>query len=100
MSLSNMSDSGALFFTRVSQLEARWDPNFYQSIGAFRKRLKNCAYPIQKLKQSLALVQYGISERATEESVGVPMLRMINLQNDSWDVSDLKFIAMSDEERA
>jgi type I restriction enzyme, S subunit len=45
------------------------------------------------------LVQYGISELATEERVGVPMLRMINLQSDTWDLSDLKYIAMSEKER-
>ena len=44
------------------------------------------------------LVQYGISERATEENVGVPMLRMNNLQADGWDLTDLKYTQLVEED--
>ena len=47
--------------------------------------------------QLATLIQYGISERATEEKVGVPMLRMNNLQADGWDLSDLKYIHLDPE---
>lgn len=43
-------------------------------------------------------VQYGMSSPATSEPVGIPILRMNNLQDDSWDLSDLKYIALSQEE--
>jgi restriction endonuclease S subunit len=43
-------------------------------------------------------VQYGISERATEENIGVPMLRMNNLQADGWDLTDLKYIQLGEED--
>lgn len=46
------------------------------------------------LREIVSLVQYGISELASESSDGVPILRMINLQNDGWDLSDLKYIDM------
>jgi hypothetical protein len=82
-----------------SELQDRWDPNYYRWMAEYRNRMKNCPFPIQPLKQSLARVQYGISERATEEPIGVPMLRMINLQDDTWDLSDLKYIHMTEREK-
>lgn len=92
-------DSSRVFVTKRSRLESRWDPNFYRCMKIFRAKIKGGAFPLEKLDRSLALVQYGISERATEEPVGVPMLRMINLQSDTWDVSDLKYIEMANEEK-
>ena len=65
----------------------------------FVQEVEQCAFPVRTLKQFLALVQYGISERATEEVVGIPMLRMLNLQDGCWDLSDMKYIAMDDHER-
>jgi hypothetical protein len=97
--LSKAVNPSKVFLTGSSRLESRWDPNFYRYMGEFRRRVKGCAFPIEPLKRSLAMVQYGISERATEEPVGVPMLRMINLQDDTWDLSDLKFIKMTDKEK-
>ena len=96
--LSKAVNPAKVFLTDSSCLEARWDPNYYRCMGDFRKRVKSCVFPVEKLRRSLALVQYGISERATEEPVGVPMLRMINLQDDTWDLSDLKYIEMTDKE--
>lgn len=93
--ISNTANSSKVFVTKMSRLEARWDPNFYRCMKVFRERVKECAYPIEKLKHSLALVQYGISERATEEPIGVPMLRMGNLQADAWDLASLKYIQMT-----
>lgn len=92
-------DPAKVFMTSSSRLEDRWDPNYYRCMADFRKRLKKCAFPIERLKRSLAYAQYGISERATDEPVGVPMLRMINLQDDTWDLSDLKYIRMTDAEK-
>jgi type I restriction enzyme, S subunit len=97
--LSKLASPSQAFFTQLSRLEARWDPNYYRCMGDFRQRVNTCPFPIEKLKRSLELVQYGISERATEQPVGVPMLRMINLQDDTWDLSDLKYIHMTDKEK-
>lgn len=87
------------FLTDWSRLEERWDPNYYLCMSEFRRRVKDCPFPIEPLKCSLSRVQYGISERANEETVGVPMLRMINLQDDTWDLSDLKYIEMTEAEK-
>jgi len=97
--LTNNLLPGKVFLTSRAKLEKRWDPNYYRWMKVFRAKVKNCPHPVERLKPSLGLVQYGISERATEEPVGVPMLRMINLQADTWDISDMKYIAMSDEDK-
>lgn len=91
--------STKVFLTPSSRLEGRWDPNFYRCMSQFRERMRDCPHPLEKLKRSLALVQYGISERASSEPIGVPMLRMINLQGDAWDLSDLKYISLADLEQ-
>jgi restriction endonuclease S subunit len=75
----------------------RWDPNYHRLIGMFLERIRTSDFPIEKLGDSLAFVQYGISERATDEPVGIPMLRMINLQDGSWDISNLKYIEMDEK---
>jgi len=97
--LTKAVDTSKVFVIRRSRLESRWDPNYYRCMKIYRDKVKDCAFPIERLSRSLALVQYGISERATEEPVGVPMLRMINLQSDTWDLSSLKYIQMTDEEK-
>ncbi len=92
--------SSRVFRVNLSEvIGQRLDPNYYRCMKMFWERLEGCPSPVERLRQSLALVQYGISERATEEAIGVPMLRMINLQADAWDLSDLKYIEMSEEEK-
>ena len=77
----------------------RWDPNYYRHMRTFLAKIRTSPFSVEKLRDSVELVQYGISERATEEVVGTPMLRMINLQDASWDLSDLKYIEMDDAEK-
>jgi restriction endonuclease S subunit len=89
-----------IFNSRLHELTGRrWDPNHSYSMRTFLKEVRSCLFPIHKLKDSLAWVQYGISERATAEVVGVPMLRMLNLQDGDWDISNLKYIAKDERER-
>ncbi len=88
--LSEAVDPSKVFLTTKSAVLRRWDPNYYRYMAIFLKKMQSCPFLIEKLKDSLALVQYGSSERATEEPIGIAMLRMINLQNDSWELSDLK----------
>lgn len=98
--LSKSLESGMAFLVGRSELQGRWDPNFYRCMDSFRERVKSCPHPIEPLRKYLSEVQYGISERATSEPVGVPMLRMINLQDDAWDLSDLKYTDAPAEELA
>jgi restriction endonuclease S subunit len=89
-----------IFRNRFTTLTGdRWDPNYHRYIGMFLERIRTSDFQIEKLGDSLAFVQYGISERATDEPIGIPMLRMINLQDGSWDISSLKYIEMNEKEK-
>lgn len=50
-------------------------------------------YPIVPAKQFICECQYGLSEKASKEKIGLPVLRMNNLQNSSIDTSDLKYLS-------
>ena len=50
------------------------------------------------MRELVTYVQYGISAPATEAKVGYPILRMNNLQNDGWELSDLKYIELTENE--
>jgi type I restriction enzyme S subunit len=102
MSFSTSKTPGPskVFLTSWTTLEQRWDPNYYQYMTLFRIKIQSCPFPIEPLNSSLSLVQYGISERATAETVGTPMLRMANLQSDTWDVTNLKYIALNESDKA
>lgn len=92
---------GRIFRSRFRKLSgSRWDPNYSLYMSTFLHEMALCPFPVQSLRGFVALVQYGISERATQDVVGVPMLRMLNLQDGAWDLSDMKYIAMDDRERA
>jgi restriction endonuclease S subunit len=93
--LSKSIHPNKVFLTRKSEIIGRCDPNYYRYMAEFLGKIRKCAFPIKRLNSLLALVQYGSSVRATNENVGTPMLRMINLQDDSWDLSDLKYIKMN-----
>lgn len=62
------------------------------------RRYTNSNYELTPLRRVIHKVQYGISLPATEEPIGLPMIRMNNLQNDGWDFTDLKYIELSEEE--
>ncbi|WP_280812710.1 hypothetical protein [Variovorax sp. TBS-050B] len=53
-------------------------------------------YPMVPLGKLATFIQYGISERANTGGLGVPMIRMNNLQANGWDLSDLKHIELDD----
>ena len=82
------------------EISGRIDVNFWRLSPLFHERFSHPRYPAVPLGTIVELVQYGCSSRATETPIGVPMLRMNNLQNDGWDLRDLKFISMEEEELA
>jgi type I restriction enzyme S subunit len=83
---------------RRGEIQERWDVNYISASLQFEKEFSNPKYSLIALRELVAFVQYGISAIATEEPIGVPMLRMNNLQNDGWDLGDLKYIELSPEE--
>ena len=82
---------------RRGDTAARLDPQ-YQELDR-RKRIyyANPRYTLVSLGSLATYVQYGISERANTANLGVPMIRMNNLQANGWDLADLKHIELEDE---
>lgn len=60
-------------------------------------RFSKPKFPGVPLGNIVDLVQYGSSALASSEPIGVPMLRMNNLQDDGWDLADLKYIQLEDK---
>lgn len=80
------------------EVTGRIDVNFWRLTPLFYARFSTPRFPAAALGRVVKLVQYGSSSLANEEPIGVPMLRMNNLQNDGWDLRELKYIQMSKEE--
>jgi len=57
-------------------------------------------YPLTPIGEMISRIQYGSSSRASSEPVGLPMIRMNNLQDDGWDLRDLKYIELPPKEAA
>lgn len=49
-------------------------------------------YPVVRARQFIKECQYGLSDKATKEKCGIPVLRMNNLQKSNIDTSDLKYL--------
>ncbi|HEV7299618.1 MAG TPA: restriction endonuclease subunit S [Tepidisphaeraceae bacterium] len=55
-------------------------------------------YALKSLDSIIRYAQYGTSQLASEEQIGVPVLRMNNLQRDGWDLTDLKYVDLPTHE--
>jgi type I restriction enzyme, S subunit len=97
--MSPVERSVALSFcVKRGEIKGRIDVNYWRLTPLFQERFKNPNFPVVKLGHLVELIQYGCSKLATAEQIGYPMLRMNNLQNDGWDLSDLKYIVMNEKE--
>jgi type I restriction enzyme S subunit len=72
--------------------------NYSRSTQIVKALYANAQFPLVPLRKLILRVQYGISELATSEQRGLPILRMNNLQNEGWDLSDLKYIELPTKE--
>jgi len=59
--------------------------------------ISNSKYAPVKLKEIIEGYQYGLSVKALKENVGIPMLRMNNINNSDLIIDNLKFIPKTDE---
>jgi len=97
--LSPVARSEALCFgLKRGEIDGRFDSNFWRLTPLFRERFRKPTYPAVPLRSVVSLVQYGCSSLATEAPIGVPMLRMSNLQDDGWDLRELKYIELEADE--
>ena len=62
------------------------------------QRLENALLDVKPFRSLLSLVQYGCSDLAKEDPPGVPILRMNNIQEDGWVLSNLKYIELDERE--
>ena len=65
-----------------------------------RERYAHPKFDLVPLGSLTTLVQYGTSERSISDPIGIPVLRIPNLQADGWDLSDLKYLQLSPAELA
>ena len=69
----------------------RWAVDFLNKVAKISKVL-NGKYAIIKLRELIISYQYGLSEKASKEKIGPPMLRMNNIFNSEIVVDNLKYI--------
>ena len=72
--------------------------NYSATSAHFKRVYARPRYPLTALRELVTVVQYGTSALASELEVGIPVLRMSNLQEDGWDLSDLKYIQLPESE--
>jgi restriction endonuclease S subunit len=59
--------------------------------------LKNGKYKVTELKNIIKFIQYGLSEKANSSNIGIPMLRMNNINNAELSIDNLKYINLSNQ---
>lgn len=69
----------------------RWAVDFLNKVVKISKVL-NGKYEIIKLRELIVSYQYGLSEKASKEKIGPPILRMNNIFNSEIVVDNLKYI--------
>lgn len=84
------SDNHQMNFYSFSECD-RWSVDYLQNKNSC-KFIESSTYPIVRVKDIVCRYQYGLSEKATEEAVGIPILRMNNIKNSSVDISNLKYL--------
>jgi len=74
----------------------RWSVDFIkQNLNS--SFIFNGKYAPVKLKEIIEGYQYGLSVKASTENVGIPMLRMNNINNSDLYIDDLKYIPKTNE---
>lgn len=76
----------------------RFDVNYWRLSALVEARLSSAIYPPHSFGELLPVVQYGCSKLSKAEPSGTPILRMNNLQANGWDLSDLKWVELSESE--
>jgi restriction endonuclease S subunit len=88
--LEEKENKKGLRFVQFNHVE-RWAVDFLNKVALISKVL-NGKYETIKLKEFIISYQYGLSEKASKEKIGTPMLRMNNIFNSEIVVDNLKYI--------
>ncbi len=86
------------FGVEQGKIRQRADVNFWRITPFLEERFSRALFPLLRFGELAVTVQYGCSELAKLEPLGVPILRMNNLQNDGWDLSNLKYIELTENQ--
>jgi len=90
--------NASCFGVEQGKILQRADVNFWRITPFIEEKLSNSLFPLQKIGNLVSTVQYGCSALASLEPIGVPILRMNNLQNDGWQLSNLKYIQLTEDQ--
>ncbi|HEY5276121.1 MAG TPA: restriction endonuclease subunit S [Coriobacteriia bacterium] len=68
------------------------DPKYVRGSVTTASALDGLRYPLIRLGDVAESIQYGLSIRADSDASGIAIVRMVNLHDDDWDLSDLKYV--------
>lgn len=88
------------FAIRRGAIKKRADASYALLSTTVEALSKTTRFPLVTLGDLATKVQYGTSALATAEPIGLPVLRMNNLQANGWDLSDLKYLDLPAKEAA
>lgn len=71
----------------------RWSTGYNQAVMSMID-LTSGKYPVVDLGSILELVQYGTSEKANINGIGIPVLRIKNIKDGRIDISELKHVPL------
>lgn len=86
----NKNEAVNLSFVNFEEVE-RWSVDFLIN-NKYSVSMTKGRYPSIKLKNFMKGYQYGLSDKASKENIGIPMLRMNNIFNSELLINDLKYI--------
>lgn len=81
-----------LHFQRYSECD-KWSVDYLLNKNSC-DFIETTSYPIVYARYFIRDCQYGLSEKASVDKIGLPILRMNNLQNSRIDTTDLKYLSM------
>lgn len=89
--VKDFTTSPKLQFIKAKNLD-RWG---VESILRFKKIefIFDGHYPVVPFKEIITTYQYGISNKASNENVGLPVLRMNNINNGELNLDNLKYVS-------
>ena len=88
------------FALERSDLSERADVNYFQLAPRVEELRRRSRYPLIALGTIASKIQYGDSTKSVDEDNGAPILRMNNLRDGDWDLSELKYTDLDAENRA
>ena len=88
------------FAVHRGDIQDRIDPTYLADLQVLEARYARPNFPLVPLDSITTLSQYGTSARSISDEIGFPVLRIPNLQEDGWDLSELKYLDLTDQEIA